>query len=164
MPGLILETPDATARLAARIAPHLRAGDVIGLHGDLGAGKSHFCRALISARLGALGRTETHIPSPSYTLVQSYDLDEVELSHVDLYRLGDPSELAELGLDEAFGTAICLVEWADRLGGMSPHRRLDLRLDFMAGQDCARHARFEAHGLGWAWLADACRADIVAAP
>jgi tRNA threonylcarbamoyladenosine biosynthesis protein TsaE len=135
------------------MAPHLGAGDMLGLVGGLGAGKSRFARALIGARLAAIGRAE-EIPSPSFTLVQTYDLGDVELWHVDLYRLGSADELVELGLDEAFGAAITVIEWADRLGGAAPGRRLDLALGFVAESEDARTAEIVARGPGWDWLAD----------
>jgi tRNA threonylcarbamoyladenosine biosynthesis protein TsaE len=154
---LTLATPAATDGLARALAPHLAAGDTLALSGDLGAGKSHFARALITARLAALGRRED-IPSPSYTLVQSYDLGDVELWHADLYRLGDPGEITELGLDEAFGRAIVVVEWPDRLGPALPARRLAIDLDFVPDADDARLARLTAYGPGWDWLAPALEA------
>lgn len=149
---LTLKDAEATAALARALGPRLLAGDVLALLGDLGAGKSHFARSLIAARLEALGRAED-IPSPSYTLVQTYDLDTVEIWHADLYRLGGADEIAELGLEEAFGTAICLVEWADRLGPALPARRLTLALAFGPEPD-ARTARLTASGPGWDWLAE----------
>ena len=101
-----------TALLAAFLAADLRAGDCIRLEGDLGAGKSHFARALIRARLRD---PAAEVPSPSFTLVQVYDdPDAVPIWHTDLYRLSDPAELDELGLDEALPQAIMLVEWPDR--------------------------------------------------
>lgn len=151
---LLLPDPDATARLGRALAPHLRPGDTVALSGGLGAGKSHLARALIAERLAALGRTEP-IPSPSYTLVQSYELGDAELWHADLYRLGGPDELAELGLDEAFATAICVVEWADRLGEARPQRLLSIHLDFAVEAGDARRATLTATGPGWDWLAGA---------
>ena len=153
---LTLADPGATDALAVAMAPHLAPGDFLGLRGDLGAGKSAFARALITARLAAVGRVED-VPSPSYTLVQVYEVGTaalpLELWHVDLYRLGDAGEIAELGLDEAFGRAICLVEWPERLGRAAPARRLDLTLGFVAGDDEARSAAVAARGEGWDWLA-----------
>ena len=148
---LTLVDAAATERLAHAFAPWLGAGDLIGLTGGLGAGKSTFARALIAARLAAVGRAED-IPSPSYTLVQTYDLGAVELWHADLYRLGAPGEIVELGLEDAFGAAICLVEWADRLGALLPDRRLMLALAFAPGEGDGRIARIEARGPGWDWL------------
>lgn len=140
----------ATERLAAALAPHLAPGDTLALAGPLGAGKTAFARALIGTRLAALGRAE-EVPSPSYTLVQSYDLDGTELWHADLYRLGAASELAELGLEEAFARAIVLVEWAERLCGHLPPRHLSLALAF-SPREGARIATLAAAGPGWDWL------------
>jgi tRNA threonylcarbamoyladenosine biosynthesis protein TsaE len=100
----------------------LRAGDCLLLEGQIGAGKSHFARAFIQARLG---RAED-VPSPTFTLVQSYQAD-VEIWHADLYRLSHPDEVLELGLDEAFDSAICLIEWPDRLGSLLPKGAMRLR-------------------------------------
>lgn len=119
---LHLGDADATARLGAWFASRLRAGDCLLLEGQIGAGKSHFARALIQARLG---RVED-VPSPTFTLVQSYEAD-VEIWHADLYRLRHPDEVFELGLEEAFGTAICLIEWPDRLGRAQPEAAMRLR-------------------------------------
>lgn len=156
MPDILLDSPEATARLASCIAPHLRAGDVIGLTGDLGSGKSHFARALISSRLAALGRVED-IPSPSFTLVQTYDLEDTEIWHVDLYRLADPGEMLELGIEDAFSTCIVLVEWIDRLGPDAPPRELRLDLAFAEGREAGRRARITPIGKGWSWLEEIIR-------
>ena len=150
---LHLADPAATAQLGRALAPHLAAGDTVTLSGGLGAGKSHLARALIEARLKVAGRSES-VPSPSYTLVQVYDLDGVQLWHADLYRLSGVDELAELGLDEAFATAICLVEWPDRLGRALPARNLAIALDFAEGPDDTRRATIRATG-DWPWLNDA---------
>lgn len=147
---LALPSPDATARLARALAPHLRPGDTLALGGDLGSGKSFFARALIAARLEAVGRVED-IPSPTYTLVQIYDLGEAQLWHADLHRLGSPDEAMELGLDEAFDRAVCLIEWPERLGLALPARRLALDLAFGPAED-ARVATLAAVGHGWDWL------------
>ena len=151
---LTLATPAATDALGRAMAPHLAAGDTVALTGDLGAGKSRLARALIGARLARLGRSED-IPSPSYTLVQTYDLGATELWHADLYRLGDPGEIAELGLEEAFPRAIAVVEWADRLGAALPARHLAIALDFVPDAEDARRAQIVATGPGWDWLAGA---------
>lgn len=121
-----LDLPDeaATAALAARLAALLQPGDVVLLAGDLGAGKSFLARALIRA---AAGEPELEVPSPTFTLVQSYDLPAGELWHFDLYRLAAPDEVLELGWDEA-RLGICLVEWPDRLGPLTPADRLKIEL------------------------------------
>ncbi|MEM6489629.1 MAG: tRNA (adenosine(37)-N6)-threonylcarbamoyltransferase complex ATPase subunit type 1 TsaE [Pseudomonadota bacterium] len=118
----------ATAAVAAALAPRLGAGDTVALWGELGAGKTAFARALIRARLGDAA---AEVASPSYTLVNVFPT-EPPLWHADLYRLGGADEAAELGLDEAFGQAILLLEWPGRLGPLLPARRLDVTLDFIA--------------------------------
>lgn len=119
-----------TAAFAIRIAGLLRIGDTLLLNGDIGAGKTAFARALIRARLG---RNED-VPSPTFTLVQTYDHPTGDIWHCDLYRLSHPDEALELGLEEAFETAICLIEWPDRLGQDAPDTALSLY--FEARDDC----------------------------
>ncbi len=139
-----LPGPDDTARLGRRLVRGLLAGDSVLLTGPIGAGKSHLARALIAAAQAAAGEPPEDIPSPSYTLVQTYRAGPVEIWHADLYRLGDPGEIAELGLDDAFGRALCVVEWADRL---PPHLvpRDALRIDLAPAGD-GRTATLSASG------------------
>ncbi|MEJ6403331.1 tRNA (adenosine(37)-N6)-threonylcarbamoyltransferase complex ATPase subunit type 1 TsaE [Yoonia sp. 2307UL14-13] len=118
-----LQTEADTQELAARIAPLLAPGDTLLLEGDIGAGKSAFARALIRARLG---RVED-VPSPTFTIVQTYEAPDGDIWHCDLYRLTHPDEALELGLDEAFETAICLIEWPDRLDDAVPDGALMLK-------------------------------------
>lgn len=118
-----LDTEDATSRLGAWLFDHLTAGDTVLLSGPIGAGKSHFARAFIRARLGRM----EDVPSPTFTLVQTYEAD-VEIWHADLYRLSHPDDVIELGLDQAFQTAICLIEWPDRLGNLAP--KTAIKIDF----------------------------------
>ena len=124
-PPHVLFLPDdaATARFGVVLAGLLQAGDTVLLSGGIGAGKTHLSRALIRARLGR----EEDVPSPTFTLVQTYDATP-EIWHADLYRLSHPDEVLELGLDAAFETAICLVEWPDRLGEYAPPDALYLHL------------------------------------
>jgi N-acetylmuramate 1-kinase len=121
---LDLPTPEATDHLAGLMQPHLRAGDALLLTGQIGAGKSQFCRALIRAHLGNPGED---VPSPSFTLVQTYDA-QPPVWHADLYRLSHPDEVLELGLEEAFQTAITLIEWPDCLGADAPKDAIHLSL------------------------------------
>jgi len=125
-----LPSPEATCRFAQALAPALGAGDVLLLAGDVGAGKTHFARCLIRALLPA----PEEVPSPTYTLVQTYpSCRGVDIWHADLYRLGGSAEIEELGLAEAFAEATCLVEWPDRLGAMAPSTALRLQLDATDG-------------------------------
>ncbi|KGM89127.1 ATPase, YjeE family [Roseovarius mucosus DSM 17069] len=122
---ILLASPDATCALAHALAHRLRPGDTLLLSGGVGAGKTHFARCLIQSLLLA----PEDVPSPTYTLVQTYQGQGAEIWHADLYRLGDTMELVELGLTEAFAEAICLIEWPDRLGDMTPPGALWLELE-----------------------------------
>lgn len=115
----------ATARLGAQIAPQLRAGDVVYLLGDLGMGKSSLARGLIRA----MTQFDQDVPSPTFTLMQIYETPEFDILHLDLYRLSDPDEVHELGLDEALPSSVLLIEWPDRLGHLGFDDRLEIRLD-----------------------------------
>ena len=131
-----------TARFGETLAGLLQPGDVVLLAGDIGAGKSFLARAIIRALCGA----ETDVPSPTFTLVQTYDCDAGEVWHSDLYRLSDADEALELGLIDAFETAINLVEWPDHLGPYLPEDAL--RID-MASTPEAHKARLIPGGT-WA--------------
>lgn len=148
---LTLDLPDlpATHALAARLAGLLRAGDAVLLQGPLGAGKSEFARAVLRAASGDAG---LEVPSPTFTLVQSYDLPAGPAHHFDLYRLDGPQGLAELGWDEAL-EGIVLVEWPERLGAETPPGALTIALEPLA-EEGARRARLS----GW----DARLAGLVA--
>jgi tRNA threonylcarbamoyladenosine biosynthesis protein TsaE len=108
--------PDLAAmeQFGARIAGHLRAGDVVALSGDLGTGKTTLARAIIAA-LGHRGE----VPSPTYTILETYEGLRLPLVHADFYRLEDPSEVAELGLDDYREGAALLAEWPDHAGGFA---------------------------------------------
>lgn len=144
----------ATDRAGAALGHALKPGDAVLLEGPLGAGKSALARAAIRARTGA-----TEVPSPTYTLVQTYEGADAVLWHADLYRLSGPDEAVELGLDEAFETAIALVEWPDRLGPLRPARALTATLGF----DPAREGRWltlSPEGGGWQPVLDAVRGAL----
>src|SRR5229473_496352 len=122
---IVIELPDeaATAALAAHIAALARPGDVIALKGELGAGKTSFARAFIRARGGVEA-----VPSPTFTLVQVYELADGTIWHIDAYRLRDPEEAWELDIEDAFRDGVSLIEWPERLGPLVPARRLEITL------------------------------------
>lgn len=111
-----------TLTFARALGKLLQPGDVVCLWGDLGAGKSTLARALIQGRMG----DDTDAPSPTFTLVQTYEAPDYDIWHFDLYRLEDPSEVLELGIEDAFAEAVSLIEWPDRLGPYMPLERIDV--------------------------------------
>ena len=131
--GLLSEInlPDITAtqEFAARFAPSLQPGDVVAFDGALGAGKTALCRAIIQA-LGYEG----DVPSPTFNLLQIYDVPRPHLIiwHLDLYRLEQPEDIFEIGIEEGFEVAVCLIEWPSRIGPYLPKNFLTFRLDIMA--------------------------------
>src|SRR5690606_38129331 len=112
---------------------------VVALHGPLGAGKTALARALIRRRAVLDGAPVEDVPSPTFTLVQVYDMAGVSLWHFDLYRIGAPEEAWELGIEEAFEVGVSLIEWPERLGPLLPADRLDVHLAMPArgGGRCA---------------------------
>jgi tRNA threonylcarbamoyladenosine biosynthesis protein TsaE len=131
---LALPTLAATEALAARLAPLLRSGDVVLLQGPLGAGKTAFARALLRA---LTGDPALDVPSPSFTLVQSYDTPAGPVHHYDLWRIDRADDLAELGLEEAVRD-IALIEWPERLGETPPEA---LTIALAIGLDDSRSAK-----------------------
>ena len=130
MINLALSDQGATEALAARVAALAQPGDAILLGGPLGAGKTTFARAFLRA---ATGDDRLEVPSPTFTLVQSYDTGIGAVHHYDLWRLDGPAALAELGWDEARGD-IVLVEWPERLGAQRPADALLIALSLGEGE------------------------------
>src|SRR6188474_763371 len=118
-----LANEQATERLVTDIAAALEPGDLLTLSGDLGAGKTTFARAMIRY---LADNPNIPVPSPTFTLIQTYDLPRFPVVHADLYRLEGPGELAELGFDDLPNGAVVLLEWPDRAAGFLPPDRLDL--------------------------------------
>lgn len=117
------------------MAPALQPGDALLLEGSLGAGKTALARAIIRARLH---NPAEDVPSPTFTLVQTYEAADGDIWHADLYRLTHPDDILELGLDEALDGAICLIEWPDRLGGHLPENPIRVTLQHDEGSRRAR--------------------------
>lgn len=143
---VLLPSADDTAQFAQHLAQRLRPGDCILLDGPIGAGKTHFARAAIQS---VLDQPED-VPSPTFTLVQTYPGRHGEIWHCDLYRLGSAAEIDELGLLDAFDMAICLIEWPDRLGPLTPAHALHLTLASDRDSADTRHAMFDWSDPKWA--------------
>lgn len=124
-----LQAEAETAALGREIARHLAAGDTVTLSGPLGAGKSVLARAIVRTFLA-----REDVPSPTFTLVQTYETQNFTISHVDLYRVKAASELRELGLDEALERGVLLIEWPDRMGMQLPPDRLDIMFEAVDGE------------------------------
>ncbi|MEX6632600.1 tRNA (adenosine(37)-N6)-threonylcarbamoyltransferase complex ATPase subunit type 1 TsaE [Hyphococcus lacteus] len=136
MTTIELNLPDeaATKAFAATMARVLNDGDIVRLAGDLGAGKTTFARAVIAELTDV-----KDAPSPTYMLVETYDNDQFLLWHFDLYRLEDPNDVWELGLEEALEGGVVLIEWPERIDGLLPEKSLGLRLE-TSGPSKARRA------------------------
>ena len=142
---LQLKLPDlsATQKLGSFLADVLTAGDIISLSGPLGAGKSALARSIIVSA----NPNETDVPSPTFSLVQTYELaDGTPLWHLDLYRIKTPEDAMQLGLDDAFVDAVCLIEWPDRLKNFLPKSTLSIHLYLACDDDvdCVRFADITA--------------------
>ena len=116
---------EETQKLARDLSKLLAQGDVLLLQGDLGMGKTVFSRSLIRA---LCSDAQLEVPSPTFTLVQSYDSLKGTIWHFDLYRLNDPSEIYEIGWEEAIADGVVLVEWPERLGRLKPKGAIEIIL------------------------------------
>ena len=134
-------SPQALEAFGARLAPLLRTGEAICLFGPLGAGKSTLARGLVRA----LTTPDQEAPSPTFTLMQTYDGPDFPVAHFDLYRLKRAEEAFEIGLDEALDLGAAVIEWSERLEGALPPDRLDVRLEIAA--DGGRLATLRGHGV-----------------
>lgn len=137
----ISNSENETAQHAQNLAPMLLPGDIVCLHGNLGVGKSVFARALIRA---LTKNPAQDVPSPTFTLVQTYDSPAGEIWHFDLYRLKNPEEVYELGWEDALSGAISIIEWPERLGPLLPAARTDIHIT--ATPDGGRLLQREARG------------------
>lgn len=137
---VITHSEEETINLAQNLAGQIGPGEVILLQGNLGSGKTVFARALIRALTGI---KDLEVPSPTFTLVQTYESLLGPLWHFDLYRLKNPEEIYELGWEEALAGGIILLEWPERLGGILPLSRLDIRFQPVENEPDSRHIHIE---------------------
>lgn len=137
----MIENEAALLPLAQKLAATLTRGDVVFLSGDLGAGKTALARNLIRVMTA---QAALDVPSPTFTLVQTYDTAQGTIWHFDLYRLKNPEEIIELGWEEARVEGILLVEWPERLGTLKPRNRLEIAIT--GSGDDPREVEMTAHG------------------
>jgi tRNA threonylcarbamoyl adenosine modification protein YjeE len=153
--SVLLENEQSTSRLVIDIANALEPGDFVTLSGDLGAGKTTFTRALIRY---LADDQQLEVPSPTFTLMQTYDLPPFPLVHIDLFRLSNPGELTELGLDDLPDNTVTMLEWPDRAAGLLPRDRFEIAFTLAPHLGAeGRHAQITGHG------SFAERADRIAA-
>lgn len=152
---LSITNPKQTADLARQIGGDLNPGDCLLLNGPVGAGKTHFARHLI----WSLQKTPEDVPSPTFTLVQTYEADVAEVWHADLYRLTALDEIEELGLADALETAICLIEWPELLGPLTPPHALNLTFEPDENDENARLITLGSTADRWADLLDGLSHD-----
>lgn len=126
-PRTTYDLPDeaATLALGQKLATHLKPADIVAMRGDLGAGKTTLSRGIIVALTG-----ESEVPSPTYTIIQTYEGDDSEIWHCDLYRIENPDDILELGLLDAFEDSICLIEWPDKMGDYLPDNIITISIRF----------------------------------
>lgn len=113
-----------TIAIAGRLAARVKPGDIIALNGTLGVGKTAFCRGFIQSFL-----PETEVPSPTFTLLQTYDTPEFSIYHFDMYRLKAPEEAYEIGIEDAFADGVSLIEWPEKIGNLLPKKHIAVTIE-----------------------------------
>ncbi len=137
------QSPGQTQALAENLARDIRAPVCLLLQGELGAGKSLFTRALIRALTGT---PDLEVPSPTFTLLQTYETPHGPLYHFDLYRLEHPDEIYELGWEDAIADGIVCAEWPERLGPLTPEDHIRIKIDIDKTDETRRALTFIPHG------------------
>ena len=122
----LVQNETETEKVAKAFAKTLKKGDIVALYGTLGAGKTAFCRGLIRSLTGEIDE----VPSPTFTLLQTYETKNFVIYHFDFYRLKNPDEAYEIGIEEAFYDGVSLIEWPEKLGNLLPARqkRIDMKI------------------------------------
>ena len=123
----ILYNKEDSKNLAIQIANDIKPGNIITFSGDLGAGKTFFCRQIIKQLCGS----ETNVTSPTFNLLQIYDWNDCSIYHYDLYRLKNPSEIYELGIEEAMTANVCLIEWPELIDGILPNDTIAINIEIV---------------------------------
>lgn len=140
---IVTKSEAETIAFAQKCAAQIDAGDIILLYGDLGMGKSVFCRAMIRA---LCGHNDMDVPSPTFTLVQTYDASIGMVWHFDLYRISVPEEIYEIGWEEAMIDDVLLVEWPSRLAHLMPSRYYKIDMTCLEGENDHRKIEVTRHG------------------
>jgi len=149
-----INTQAETEEIARKLAHCAELGDVIALHGDLGIGKSVFSRSFIRA----LTSPDEEVPSPTFTLVQIYEAGMGELYHFDMYRLEQPDDCLELGIEEAFSEGVSLIEWPSKMGSYLPWDCLNIEITHGDHGETSRTMEFSSQGN---WLERLKETDLV---
>ena len=118
-----------TIQVATRLAKCVKTGDIVALYGTLGAGKTAFCRGFIQSFL-----PDQDVPSPTFTLLQTYETPDFPIYHFDMYRLKSPDEAYEIGIEDAFAEGVSLIEWPEKIAGLLPKKHISVHID-MNGQE-----------------------------
>ena len=119
---IIIHSEAEMLGVAQKLAPLFKMGDVVALYGTLGVGKTTFVRALVHTLLGK----DVEVPSPTFTLLQTYDAPLYPIYHFDFYRLKSPEEAYEVGIEDAFGNGLSLIEWPEKLGSILPSKHISI--------------------------------------
>ena len=138
-----VKTLEQTQKLAVSLAKQLQVGDIIALYGTLGVGKTAFTRFLIQSLCGE----HEEVPSPTFTLLQTYDADDFSIYHYDLYRLKQSDEVFELGIEDAFYDGVSLIEWPEKMGKILPTKKI-LKIEISCA-DNIRTFKFSSDNLKW---------------
>ena len=138
-----ITTLQQTKQLASSLAKQLRVGDIIALYGNLGVGKTAFTLFLVQSFCG----DGEEVPSPTFTLLQTYDTDYFPIFHFDLYRLKNPNEVFELGIEDAFYDGVSLIEWPEKMGSYLPTKKI-LKIE-IGCKDEVRTFTFSSQNPSW---------------
>ncbi len=131
MKKLVLNNIEQTKELAIKLATQLKRGDIVTFKGDLGAGKTTFCKYLIQALIGQ----DTYVTSPTFNIVQLYPAQGFTIYHFDLYRLKHPHEIYDLAIDDAWRDGVCLIEWPEIIENILPAGAINIELSFGSNEN-----------------------------